>query len=109
MPTPKSPEEVLWNIFPLLLLAIVLLGGIFLLPRLNQSNFDERSRASEITPAPMKPDTQKPEVVCTDLYEPVCGSDGRTYSNSCEANLANIKSTTPGECSSKPITLPNSN
>ncbi len=40
----------------------------------------------------------KPDCMCTMIYKPVCGCDGKTYSNACMANCAGIKSFTEGEC-----------
>ncbi len=37
-------------------------------------------------------------VVCTQEYEPVCGSDNKTYSNSCYAEREGIKEYRKGEC-----------
>jgi Kazal-type serine protease inhibitor domain len=40
----------------------------------------------------------KPNCPCTDVFAPVCGCDGVTYSNSCEATCAGVLSYTPGSC-----------
>jgi hypothetical protein len=114
----KSPENVLKSIFPILLVLIVLIAGVILMPRLSA---DPRSRASEpkpaVTPANTKPrptfppqsNSIQPDIVCSDLYSPVCDTTKNiTYPNDCEAKLAKASATTKGECG-KAIALPSTN
>ncbi len=39
-----------------------------------------------------------PDQMCTMQYDPVCGCNGKTYGNSCEADRAGVKTYTKGEC-----------
>ncbi len=40
----------------------------------------------------------KKDAICTMDYRPVCGCDGKTYGNACEASKNGLKSWKEGEC-----------
>lgn len=89
-----SGQQSLWVVFPILLVLVILIAGIIILPSVQT---EIRSRASEPKSVPFTR-TETPEVICSELYSPVCGSDSRTYNNGCEANLAGVTSYTMGSC-----------
>lgn len=106
-------EETLWVILPILLVVGVLVVSIIILP---QTQIKTTSKASQPTAIPTKvivpsiPD--RPEIVCSSLYSPVCSQNGVTYPSECEANQAGVTSFTKGICPKTAITpkiLPISN
>lgn len=99
-----SGQQSLWVVFPILLVLVVLIAGIILLPTVQT---ELRSKASEPAVAPLT-QSESPEIICSELYSPVCGVDSVTYNNGCEANLAGVTTFTQGACRT-PETLPTTN
>lgn len=48
--------------------------------------------------APAATTGRKPGCVCAALYMPVCGADGQTYSNACDADCAGVAVAAQGMC-----------
>ena len=104
-------QETLLAALPIVFILVALVGTIVFFPK---NNTDVRSRASEITPTPSIQTIPKQQIACTDLYQPVCGTDEINYANQCEAENAGAIVANQGECpktttQKPPVLIPSTN
>lgn len=50
------------------------------------------------------PNAEPADCICPEIYQPVCGVDGRTYGNACLAECRGIEIAESGACSTQEAT-----
>lgn len=100
-------EQTILAALPLALILVALVAA--LLVSSGSSFFELRGKAAQPTITPpvitaFPTAAVTPQVGCSDLYQPVCGLDGVTYTSSCAANLAQATVSHTGACATPKTT-----
>lgn len=70
-------------------------------PALRQKVMEAIDRVSERVDIMERQETEKPGRICNQLWAPVCGKNGKTYSNDCFAKVAGVEINHKGACAEK--------
>jgi coxsackievirus/adenovirus receptor len=68
---------------------------------LTSCNFSGKDSSPESTMKALEEDNQellREDCLCPKIFQPVCGEDGQTYGNSCEAECSGVKVKSEGDC-----------